>query len=43
MRLREWKSHCNGNTTAVKDWPSLAHLHTSEELERTGRSVHADG
>lgn len=37
MRLREWKSHCNGNTTAVKDWPSLAHLHTSEELERTGR------
>ncbi|XP_042692366.1 anion exchange protein 4 isoform X2 [Centrocercus urophasianus] len=37
MHLREWKSHCNGNTTAAKDRPSLAHLHTSEELERTGR------
>uniref|UniRef100_A0A803YLJ8 Anion exchange protein n=1 Tax=Meleagris gallopavo TaxID=9103 RepID=A0A803YLJ8_MELGA len=37
MHLREWKSHCNGNTTAAKDRLSLAHLHTSEELERTGR------
>uniref|UniRef100_A0A8C2TMC6 Anion exchange protein n=1 Tax=Coturnix japonica TaxID=93934 RepID=A0A8C2TMC6_COTJA len=37
MHLREWKSRCNGNTTAAKDRPSPAHLHTSEELERTGR------
>ncbi|POI32315.1 hypothetical protein CIB84_003934 [Bambusicola thoracicus] len=37
MHLREWKSHCNGNKAAAKDWPSPAHLHTSEELERTGR------
>ncbi|XP_042743122.1 anion exchange protein 4 [Lagopus leucura] len=37
MHLWEWKSHCSGNTTAAKDRTSLAHLHTSEELERTGR------
>ncbi|NXJ11357.1 S4A4 protein, partial [Odontophorus gujanensis] len=37
MRLWEWKSHCNGNTTAAEDRPSLTHPHTSEELERTGR------
>ncbi|OXB60320.1 hypothetical protein ASZ78_007919 [Callipepla squamata] len=37
MRLWEWKTHCSGNTTAAEDRPSLTHLHTSEELERTGR------